>query len=96
MLKCHFWSKVATKKCKINIFLSKFEQKVKKQTALQFELISLMEKELVVWMPVLRSYDHFYCMQSSFLLLTSWKKLLHEKVSWEGQLYYHWKEFEKN
>ena len=47
------------KKVKNKHFSSKFEQKAKKQTALQFELISLMEKELVVWMPVLRSYDHF-------------------------------------
>ena len=68
MLKCHFWSKVATKKCKINIFSSKFEQKAKKQTVLEFEPISFMEKELVMWMRVLRSYNHlttfnhhFYC-----------------------------------
>jgi hypothetical protein len=62
MLKCHFWSKVATKKCKRNTFFSKFEQKAKKQ----IELISLMEKELVVWMPVLRSYDHFTAFNHHF------------------------------
>ena len=64
ILKCHFWSKIATKKCEY--FSSKFEQKVKKPTALQFELISLMEKELVMWMPVLRSYDHFTAFNHHF------------------------------
>ena len=57
-LKFLFWTIFAQNSLNRRIF-SQFEQKETKQAQLQLKVISLLEKELVMWMPVLRIHNNF-------------------------------------
>ena len=64
-LKFLFWTIFAQNSLNRRIF-SQFEQKETKQAQLQLKVISLLEKELVMWMPVLRSYKNFTAFSHHF------------------------------